>query len=101
MIDWFNVFANALWIFALALALAVLSFARWEAINRGEKLREALNRDRWQIPLNIAGAIFCGGLAATSSVLWERILWLVLLVLFLLQVGLIYRTARKSHLDND
>ena len=44
MIDWYNLFANALWIFALALALATLGFARWGARMEGEKLKTVLNR---------------------------------------------------------
>jgi hypothetical protein len=96
MIDWYNVFANFLWILALSLALATLSFARWEAQVRGQKLKDELNRDRWQLPLNFAGVLFCAGLAATTTVMWERILWLIMLVLFLVQVGAIVITRRKS-----
>jgi len=96
MIDWYNVFANFLWILALSLALATLSFARWEAHMRGEKLKDELNQDRWQLPLNSAGILFCTGLAATSTVLWERILWLILGILFLVQVGAIILNRRKS-----
>ena len=95
MIDWFNVFANSLWIFALSLALAVLSYARWEAIMKGVKLKDVLNRDRWQIAFNIAGAFFCGGLATTSDVHWEQVLWAILLVLFLVQIGMVLYAKRQ------
>lgn len=88
MIDWYNLVANALWICALALALAVLSFASWEAKVGGERLRVVLSRPRWEFALNLAGALFCIGLAVTSDRIWERALWLVLAGLYLFQIGL-------------
>ena len=86
MIDWYNLFANALWILALALALATISFARWGARMEGEKLKTVLNRAAWGNSLNLAGMIFCAGLALTTEVWWEQLLWAILGVLFLLQV---------------
>ena len=96
MIAWYNLFANALWIFALALVLAVLSYARWQAYQDGVKLGAMLNRPGWQMTLNIAGVIFCLGLAAASSKLWEQILWLVMGLLFVLQIGLALRALKKN-----
>jgi hypothetical protein len=87
VIDWYNLAANSLWIFALALALAVLSFASWEAKTGGKRLRDVLSRPRWELTLNLAGALFCLGLAATSDKLWERILWLLLMGSYLIQIG--------------
>ena len=86
MIDWYNLAANALWILALALALTSLSFARWGARMEEEKLKVILNRPSWQISLNLAGTIFCAGLALTSDIWWEQLLWAILGVLFLVQV---------------
>ena len=86
MIDWYNLAANTLWILALALALATLGFARWQAQAEGEKLKTILNRPSWQISLNLAGTIFCAGLALTTEVWWEQLLWAILGVLFLVQV---------------
>lgn len=96
MIDWYRVIANSLWILALALALATISFARWEARSTGAKLGETLNLPGWQTPLNIAGVMFCGGLAATSDVTWERALWLILAGLFVVQVVMSRLSARKT-----
>lgn len=97
MIDWLNLAANALWICALALALAVLSFASWEAKVGGERLRIVLSRPRWEFTLNLAGVLFCLGLAATSSKIWERALWLVLAGLYLFQIGFgIWKQKRTS-----
>jgi len=86
MIDWYNLAANFLWIFALSLALATLSFARWKARMEGEKLKAVLNRAVWGNSLNLAGTIFCAGLALTTEVWWEQLLWAILGVLFLVQV---------------
>ncbi|PIX46865.1 MAG: hypothetical protein CO064_00530 [Anaerolineae bacterium CG_4_9_14_0_8_um_filter_58_9] len=96
MIDWLNLAANALWICALALALAVLSFASWEAKADGERLRVVLSRPRWEFTLNLAGALFCLGLAATSDRIWERALWLVLAGLYLFQIGFNFWKRRRA-----
>jgi hypothetical protein len=96
VIDWYNLAANALWIIALALALAVLSFASWEAKVSGERLRVALSRPRWEFTLNLAGALFCLGLAATSNRIWERALWLVLAGLYLFQIGFNFWKRRRA-----
>jgi len=96
MIDWFNLAANTLWVGALTLALSILSIARSEALNDGRSLKVELKSHRWQMQLNIAGVLFCGGLSATTAVLWERILWLVLLVLFVGQIVLDFLSARKK-----
>lgn len=86
MIDWYNVAANALWIIALALALAVIDFARSDAVQRGEKFGQTLNRRGWQIALNVAGILFSLGLAATSERTWEQIIWLIMALLFGVQI---------------
>jgi hypothetical protein len=96
MIDWLNLAANALWICALALALAVLSFASWEAKVGGERLRAVLSRPRWEFTLNLAGALFCLGLAATSDKIWERALWLVLAGLYLFQIWFNFWKRRRA-----
>ena len=97
MIDWYNLFANSLWILALALALATLGFARWQARMEGEKLKAVLNRAGWQKSLNLAGVIFCAGLALTTDVWWEQLLWAILGLLFLLQIGMLWWSERKRN----
>lgn len=82
MIDWFNLVANSLWILACAIALATLSHASWAASVRQEKLRKILALLEYQTSLNIAGILFCLGLAGISHKLWESVLWLILMELF-------------------
>jgi len=96
MINWYNLFANSLWILALALALSVFSFARWEAKAKGVRLKDEINHPKWQISLNLAGVLFCGGLAATTSQNWERILWGVIGMLFMVQIGTMSFLNRKK-----
>jgi len=86
MIDWYNLAANSFWIAGLALALSILSLARCEALAQRARLIDVLATNRWQSSLNVAGILFCGGLAATSEELWKQILWLVLLSLLAIQL---------------
>jgi hypothetical protein len=85
MINWYSLVANFIWIFALALALASLSYAYWEAAVRKIKFRTTLKQPQWQLLLNLSGALFCLGLAATTDATWETALWLILMALFIFQ----------------
>ena len=86
MIDWLDLVANATWIFGCAVALAAVSYARWEARARGERLRSVLGRRQMQIVLHSAGVLFCAGAAAASQSVLEVILWLVFVAFFATQV---------------
>jgi hypothetical protein len=83
MIDWFNLAANALWILALAILLAILSYASWQASLQHEKLRAQLTRPGYGIYFDLAAVLFCLGMAGTSHQPWEIGLWGVLGVLFI------------------
>jgi hypothetical protein len=78
MIDWSNLLANSLWIFACALALATLSYANWKAWLMKVSIKEHLATPGIQITLNLAGVLFCIGLAGTSLAFWKQILWGIL-----------------------
>ncbi len=95
MIDWFNLIANALWILALAIVLAVFSYASWRASQDHEKLRTQLARSQYQIFFDLAAVLFCLGMAGTSRSTWERILWGILGALFVAQslAGKYFRKA--------
>jgi hypothetical protein len=97
MIDWLNLTFNALWIVALGLVVAVLSFASWEAKAGGERMRVVLARPRWEYSLNLAGILFCLGLAVTSILIWKQVLWLLLAGLYLFQIGFgIWKRRREA-----
>jgi hypothetical protein len=86
MINWYHLAANALWIAASGLALATLSYARWMATAKHQKLGVILGLGNYQLILNIAGVLFGVGLAGTSGTWWEVTLWLIIAVVFAWQV---------------
>jgi hypothetical protein len=78
VIDWWSVFTHSLWIVGLAIALAVFSFADWQASARHEGLRTSLDRTL-QSPVFWAGiALVCLGAGLGVKELWERIPWFLL-----------------------
>jgi hypothetical protein len=85
MIDWWEVISNAIWISGCALALAVLSYANWQAGTTGQRLRDILAWKRLRLTLDIAGMLFCLGLAATSHAWLEVALWLALTAALVIQ----------------
>jgi len=92
MIDWYNLIMNTCWISGCAVALATISYASWEASAQREKIRVWLRQPNIQIALNFGGFLFCTGLAGTSGVVWQRILWILLGIGFLVQIsGKVYR----------
>jgi hypothetical protein len=94
MIDWWGVFSNAIWISGAALALATLSYASWQASLQHQRLRQALAQTTVQAALNIAGTLFCLGMAVTAHSPLEIIVWLVLAGLFVYQW---IRDRRAAH----
>jgi len=96
MIDWLNLIWNALWILGLAVGLATLSYASWEASIYKEKFSVRLRRSTPQAVLNLAGVLFCLGLAGTSRRWWEIGLWLLLGVSFIFQAITALRGARQN-----
>jgi len=87
MIDWFGLLGNAVWVLGCALALAVLSYSNYEAHLRRERMRAVLGRPSYQAALNLAGALFAAGMAATSQPIWQMVAWLILAVLFAAQAA--------------
>ena len=85
MIDWWAVCSNAIWISGSALALAAFSYASWQASVNQQRLRQALGQSSIQAALNVAGALFFLGLAATARGPLEVIVWLILAGLFIFQ----------------
>ncbi len=94
MIDWWGVVINSIWIVAMAVGLAVVSMAYYRSQIEDEKLKIVLNRVGYSVPLNMAGAVFCGGMALTSDRWWEITLWVVLMILFLVQLYYLFKRLK-------
>jgi hypothetical protein len=75
MINVWTVLANSLWILGVAVLLAIVSWAYWVANTQGDRFRTVMNLPRTQQALNGAAFLFCVGLAATSRIWWEQLLW--------------------------
>jgi hypothetical protein len=82
MIDWYNLVSNSFWIIGLATALATISFASWQASINHEKFKVVIGQPPIQVALNLAGVLFCIGLALTSTKTYEIILWSILAAAF-------------------
>jgi hypothetical protein len=100
LIDWGNVFGNALWILGCAVALATFSYQSWRASMHREKFTVMLKQPGAQIAMNLAGLLFCLGLAATSDSLVKYIIWGIFAAAFLVLAGNAYKAMRKSESSN-
>lgn len=82
MIDWWALFHNSLWILGLALGLAALGLANYEANRYHVRLRQKLGERGFQLSLNAGTLLFCLGLLFSSKTWWEYVLWGLLAVAF-------------------
>jgi hypothetical protein len=80
VIDWARILANGIWVLGLALMLADLSYQYWLSGERGWPLREMWRGFTERLTTWIGLALIAGGLAGTSTTLWETGLWLLFLL---------------------
>lgn len=88
MIDVWGVASNSIWIGGLVLLLAVLSRAHWTASREEQKLRAVLRCVPTERAMDLGWFLFCVGLACTSRALWERIVWILLGLTWIMQAYL-------------
>jgi len=81
-LDWSALARGALWIAGLSIVLAAWSFAYWQAREQRTPLRSMLGRPVFQLAFNGGLAMFTGGLAWGSPVLWERLAGLAVALVF-------------------
>jgi hypothetical protein len=93
MIDVRAVAGNGLWVLGLSLVLAALSWARWVAHEEGARTRAVLARTGPRRAADLGLLLFCAGLAATSRRTWERVLWAVLAVAWVVQAAVAGRNG--------
>jgi len=85
MIDWVSVGFGGLWIFGLSLALAAVGIANFLAGENKECFRQALERPACRNMFDLGLVCFCLGWAGGAPAIWERLLWVILASLFVLQ----------------
>lgn len=95
-IDWAALARNALWIVGLSVVMAAWSYTSWLAARRGVRWRRALGWPGFEAAAAIGFALFSAGLAWSASRSWERLLWIVLALLFLGQIAAGWRTAARQ-----
>lgn len=78
MIDVWGVFSNSLWIFGLAVLLAVWSYASYEAGRTKQKVRVILERLGYALALDAGLLLFLLGMVTTEDRWWARALWIVI-----------------------
>jgi hypothetical protein len=93
MIDWFSLGFNSIWIFGLGFVTAGLSIASFLKNSQNIRFRQAMKSSICRISIGLGLVMFCIGLAGCVSPLWERLLWVILAAIFLLQA---LRTGNKS-----
>jgi hypothetical protein len=85
MIDWYLVGFNALWIMGLGLVTAGLSLANYLGSRQNWRFGQALKIPACKIMIGLGLVFFCLGLAGDVSTIWERLLWVVLALIFVFQ----------------
>lgn len=76
MIDGWEIVSAGLWITGLALLLALLSLARWDARQAGVKFSDQLAAKGYRLGLGATALLVCAGLALSAETWLERGLWI-------------------------
>lgn len=97
MIDWYNLITNAVWIIGCSSVLATLSYSSWEASMGKRSFKEIIRQYKIQVSLNVGGALFALGLAGTTEITWQKILWAIISMGFLIQI--IIETLNKNKIQ--
>jgi len=102
MIDWMGVVTNAAWLFGLAVVLAALSYADWNAHHAGRRFCDVLGQPVFHMAVWSGLTLFCMGVGFSGGRWWERILWGVLAILAVVEVwqsarAVFHSTATTPH----
>jgi Ca2+/Na+ antiporter len=95
-IDWGNVFGNMLWILGCAVALATLSYQSWLASKHRAKYSTMLKQPGAQFAMDLAGLLFCLGLAVTANSWVKYLIWGLFSAAFLYLAILAYQAMRRE-----
>ena len=81
--DWIRLTANALWILAIALSLAAISRASWQASRHRTRFVSQLKQRGYRLSLNAAGIAFSLGLAGACANHLLALFWMTMATVFL------------------
>lgn len=81
MFDYVQLLSSSLWILGLALILAALSMAYYQASLRSQKTRQIIKQPGYRLAIFIGFILFCLGIALGDSRLLFRLFWGVLIAL--------------------
>jgi len=85
-----------LWVLGLAITLAALSYSDYLASCRRVRTRRILGSSTFQLPFSAGMTLVCLGLLFTTQKAWERVVWGILSVLFVIQAGALLRRRPTS-----
>jgi hypothetical protein len=85
-VNWLYIAENALWIFALAWAVALVGSAYWESLDKKEPLRTVWAQPQQRRSMNLVLIAFSSGLGLVTSPIWGKALWFALAALCLFSV---------------
>jgi multisubunit Na+/H+ antiporter MnhB subunit len=95
MINLASVAVNLLWVLGLTVILAALGYYDWLARERGMSLRQALASRGFVIAAGVGLALVSLGLAGTARDA-ERVLWLILTLVFVAQAWRAWRAGNAT-----
>ena len=75
MVNWSGLVGNALWICGLAVCLAALSVAHYQARTGKDRLRHRLEQPEHQLAFAAGMTLFCAGLLLCSGTWWQKGIW--------------------------
>ena len=83
MVSWPGLAGNALWICGLAVCLATLSMAHYQAHVGQVRLSSRLKQPESHMALAVGLSLFCAGLLLSSGTWWEKGIWGVCAILLI------------------
>jgi len=102
LINWFNVFANSLWILGLSIAVTTFSYDTWYSYSKGKEKNTLPQHPDSQKIYFLAGGMICLGFALTSPGVIITIFWIGLSLLFYVLLGKqIFGKTKQIDSDGD
>ncbi len=94
-----SVLFNSFWILGLSLLLASLSYHHYQAQRSERSLREQLSTRSFLLSAWSSAALVGVGLAATSTRLWETVIWIAFTLYSIVNAVGVWRASSNSSPD--